>query len=179
MSASGDSAVAGFLIRDERPGDLEAIGDVNRLAFGGEAEAILVDRLRAGGCVIASLVAETAGRIVGHILFSEVRIDTPDGAVPAASLAPMAVLPHFQRNGIGAALVRRGLDVCRERGWSIVLVVGHPRYYPRFGFSAALAGRLRNPFAFGDAFMALELAPAALAGISGTVVYPDAFREME
>jgi len=87
----------------------------------------------------------------------------------------MAVLPRFQRRGIGTALVRRGLDICRECGWPIVLVVGDPRYYSRFGFSAAPAGRLRNPFASGDAFMALELTPTALAGVSGTVVYSDAF----
>ena len=165
-------------IREETPADYDAIREVNRLALWGDAEGQLIDRLRAEGLMIASLVAEVDGRVVGHILFSEVAIETPGGAVRAAALAPMAVRPEWQRRGIGSALVRRGLEVCRERGHAIVLVVGHPDYYPRFGFSAELARRLSSPFS-GDAFMALELRPGALEGVTGTVQYPEAFNAAE
>ena len=144
------------------------------MAFGGEEEVCLVDRLRADGLVIASLVAIENERIAGHILFSHLPVETPHGPLPAAALAPMAVLPDYQRRGIGGMFVRRGLELCRERGQSAVLVVGHPEYYPRFGFSAAAAKELRGPFS-GDVWMALELVPGALAGISGTVRYPEAF----
>jgi putative acetyltransferase len=94
--------------------------------------------------------------------------------IPAAALAPLAVAPARQRRGIGSALVRRGLDVCRERGRAAVIVLGHPSYYPRFGFSAALARGFRAPYA-GEAFMALELTPGALAAGAGDVRYPKAF----
>lgn len=103
-------------IRPETAADVEAIRDVNRLAFGQDDEARLVDALRGGGFVRLSLVAEESGLVVGHILFSDLPIITDVGTVPALALAPMAVLPEFQRRGIGSALVRRGLDECRRRG---------------------------------------------------------------
>ncbi|MBK5293497.1 MAG: N-acetyltransferase [Acidobacteriia bacterium] len=161
-------------IRDETPADWGDISTINRLAFHGDEEAELVGRLRASGLVIASLVAIEGGRAVGHILFSDLPIEAEGGMVRAAGLAPMAVAPQLQRQGIGSALVRRGLDVCRERGISIVIVVGHPAYYPRFGFSSEAAKNLRAPFS-GEAFMALELEPGALRGVRGTVRYPAAF----
>lgn len=165
-------------IRPETPLDLEAIREVNRLAFGREEEAEIVDRLRADGLVIASLVAEGNGGIAGHILFSRLPVETPAGTLAAASLAPMAVRPGCQRQGIGSALVRAGLEACRSAGLPAVIVVGHPGYYPRFGFSARLAQTLRGPFR-GPAWMALELTPGALSGIEGVVRYPAAFRLAE
>ncbi|MDP2997611.1 MAG: N-acetyltransferase [Bryobacterales bacterium] len=161
-------------IREETAGDHAGIREVNRLAFEGEEEALLVDRLRAQGLVVASLVAVAEDRVVGHILFSRLPIETPEGAVEAVALAPMAVRPEMQRSGIGSGLVRRGLEVARRRGEAIVIVVGHPGYYPRLGFSAQLAGRLSGPFS-GDVFMALELIPGALDGVTGIVRYPEAF----
>lgn len=161
-------------IRPETTDDFEGIRQVNRLAFGQDDEARLVDALREGGYVRLSLVAEIAGQIVGHILFSDLPIVTELGNVPALALAPMAVLPAFQNQRIGSELVRRGLDACRDEGHRIVIVVGHPTYYPRFGFSAALAARLESPFP-GDAFMAVELVPGALHGIAGRVEYPSPF----
>jgi putative acetyltransferase len=122
------------LIRPETSADHEAIRHVNRIAFGQDAEARLVDALRDGGYVGASLVAEQDGQVVGHILFSDLPIITEAGTVPSLALAPMAVLPEFQNQGIGSALVRRGLEVCKEQGHRIVVVVGHPQFYPRFGF---------------------------------------------
>jgi putative acetyltransferase len=161
--------------RVERAADLDAIRHVNRLAFGQDDEASLVDALRDGGYVRVSLVAEYEGRVVGHVLFSDLPITTEAGTVPALALAPLAVLPEFQNRGIGSELVRRGLDLCRERGHRIVVVLGHPGFYPRFGFSAELATRLASPFAGGESFMAAELVPGALDGVSGRVVYPPPF----
>src|SRR5215471_16638378 len=126
------------LIRPETSADHEAIRHVNRLAFGQDDEARLVDALRDGGYLRVSLVAERAGQVVGHILFSDLPILTEAGAVPALALAPMAVLPGFQRQGIGSTLVCRGLDECRRQGHRIVVVVGHPHFYPRLGFSSKL-----------------------------------------
>lgn len=163
-----------MLIREELPGDYHAIGEVNRKAFDGDVEAHLVERLRSDGVVIASLVTVYNDEIVGHVMFTDLSIETDHGVIHAASLAPMAVLPKFQRQGIGSALVRHGLEVCRERGESIVVVVGHPEYYPRFGFSTELAANLHGPYS-GPAWMALELVPGALSGVRGTVRYPAAF----
>jgi putative acetyltransferase len=162
-------------IRTERSGDKAAIWNVNQAAFEGEAEPSLVDALRNGGYVEVSLVAEVDSEIVGHILFSRVTIVTRDGSVDALSLAPMAVLPSRQRHGIGSRLVEAGLHACRERGHRIVLVLGHPDFYPRFGFSAASAQRLESPFGGGEAWMALELVSGALAGIEGRVEFSPPF----
>jgi putative acetyltransferase len=161
-------------IRPERPSDVEAIGGVHRLAFGREAEAQLIDALRDAGEMRVSLVAEAEGVVVGHILFSFLSIVTAGDTIPALALAPLAVLPEFQSRGIGSQLVRDGLSVCRDQRHRIVLVLGDPRYYRRFGFSAELARRLVSPFG-GDAFMALELADGALAGIEGNAIYPASF----
>ncbi len=162
------------VIRPEMPTDDDAIREVNRLAFGGEDEARLVADLRDGGYVRASLVAEEGGRVVGHILFGDLPIVTAIGTVEALALAPLAVLPSHQRRGIGSLLVREGLRACRDAGHRIVVVLGHPELYRRFGFSAELAGRLRSPFSC-PAFMAAELVPGALEGVEGKVRYPPPF----
>src|SRR3954454_15294077 len=120
-------------IRAERSGDLDAIREVNRLAFGGEGEVLLVDALRAGGHVRVSLVAEVGGEVVGHILFSALPIVTPKETVEALALAPLAVAPSCQRQGIGSMLTAEGPRACREAGHRIVVVLGHPEFYPRFG----------------------------------------------
>lgn len=147
---------------------------VNEAAFGQREEADLVERLHADGAVLDSLVAVRDNKVAGHILFSRMFIDTPAGAVAACALAPMAVSPSCQRQGIGAALIRAGLDAMRARGERIVLVVGHANYYPRFGFSTERARALASPFP-PAVFMALELVPGALAGVSGPVRYAAAF----
>src|SRR5207302_10588764 len=119
------------VIRPETSADHEAIRHVNRLGFGQDEEARLVEALREGGYVHLSLVAERAGQVIGHILFSDLPIITESGMVPALALAPMAVLPAFQNQGVGSALVRRGLDECRRQGHRIIVVLGHPHFYPR------------------------------------------------
>jgi putative acetyltransferase len=162
------------VVREEIPEDYEAIRNLNRLAFGGNEEAELVDRLRSTGFVVVSLVVIEDGEIVGHILFSELPIETDRGIIDAVSLAPMAVHPKWQRQSVGSALVRQGLEICRELGKTIVVVLGHPRYYSRFGFSAQRAKNLQGPFS-GEAWMALELRSGALDNVKATVRYPEAF----
>jgi putative acetyltransferase len=172
-----------LLLRPENPEDEREIRLINQAAFGRPDEADLVDRLRTEGAVLASLVAEEAARenkrgeekrIVAHILFSRMSIETTSGPVPAVALAPIAVLPERQRRGIGGKLIRYGLDLLRERGERIVIVLGDPDYYPRFGFSRDKAGLLESPFP-PEAFMALELEPGALDGVRGKVRYAAAF----
>jgi putative acetyltransferase len=150
------------------------IHTVSEVAFGGLDEADLVDKLRADGHALISLVAEVNAGIVGYILFSRMWIRTPDGLVSAVALAPVAVLPEHQRRGIGGRLIRYGLELLRCRGEKIVIVVGHPDYYPRFGFSREKARSLESPFPT-EAFMAIELSTGALDCIQGAVVYPAAF----
>ncbi len=161
-------------VRSETPDDRDTIRFVNEAAFGRPAEADLVDRLRAEGSVLASFVADIDRRVVGHILFSRMLIETECRAMPAVALAPVAVLPPEQQRGIGGRLIRHGLEWLRAADEQIVIVVGHPAYYPRFGFSTVRARALVHPFP-AEAFMALELAPGALDGIRGAVRYPDAF----
>jgi putative acetyltransferase len=167
-----------ILVRFEGVQDREAVRQVNRLAFGQEAEGRLVDALREGGFARVSVVAEINGQVVGHILFSDLSVITETGTVAALALAPMAVLPDFQRQGIGSALVRRGLEICREQGYRIVIVLGHPDFYPRFGFSPKLTERLQSPYGGGPSFMAAELVPGALTGVVGKVVYSQPFNDL-
>jgi putative acetyltransferase len=148
------------MIREAGIGDHAMIRDVNDAAFGQPDEGLLVDRLRADGDALAELVAEENGRIVGHILFSRLVLHGHD-VIEAAALAPMSVISGRQRTGIGSALVTAGLARCRALSLPAVVVLGHPDYYPRFGFSAASAARLKSPFS-GPAFMALGFDPAAL-----------------
>lgn len=165
-------------IRRERPEDYEAIDEVNRLAFGQDDEARLIRALREAGGFDPklSLVAVRDDRVVGHVLFSSVTVATTGGPVPALALAPMAVHPEVQNQGIGSRLVRDGLEVCRRLGHPIVVVVGHPGYYPRFGFTPARARGLEAPFQAPDeAFRVLELIPGALDGVAGIIEYPPAF----
>ena len=164
-----------LIIRPETPADHDAIRQVNSLAFGQDAEARLVDALRDGGYVRASLVAVKDQQVVGHVLFSELPIVTEAGTVLALALAPMAVLPELQNRGIGSALVRRGLEVCKEQGLQIVVVLGHPHFYQRFGFSSKLAAQLESPYSGRESFMAAELFPGALGGVTGRVLYPSPF----
>jgi len=173
------SSDTSLTIRPETPADYATVYEVNKLAFDNrDAEPKLVEALRDLPGVI-SLVAELNGQVVGHILFSPSYIETPNSNIPAISLAPLAVRPGYQNQGIGAALSRRGLDECQAQGHRIAIVLGHPNYYPRFGFSALQARPLVCPWGdCGEAWMALELAPGALEGVTGKVVYPKAFQNV-
>jgi putative acetyltransferase len=162
--------MTGIVIREELARDCVEIRRVNEAAFGRADEANLIEKLREPGDVLLSLVAEVDGEIVGHILFSRMTVETERGSIAAVALAPMAVTPGHQRKGVGSALVRRGLEVLRERGERVVLVLGHEHYYPRFGFSVEKARDLSSPFPR-EAYMAMELAEGELEGVRGTVRY--------
>ncbi len=162
-------------LRAASPKDAPAIRSVNQRAFGQPDEARLVDALRDSGAVVLELVAESNGRIAGHILFSELPIESPERTVRAAALAPMAIHPDFQRRGIGSALIKMSIPMLAHAGFDAVVVVGHEDYYPRFGFSADVARDLLHPFPPGPHFMALEITPGALEGFTGRVHYPPAF----
>jgi putative acetyltransferase len=164
-------------VRPETDLDFDIIRRVNRLAFGQEDEGHLVDALRAGGFLTLSMVAELDGKVVAHVSFSELKIITGEQTTAAISLAPASVLPEYQRQGIGTQLIQAALERCRDDGNQIAIVVGHPNYYPRFGFSAELARPLDSPYA-GDAFMALELVPGALDGVTGRVEFAPPFDAM-
>lgn len=162
-------------IRPEDPNDLAAVHAVNEAAFETSAEADLVDALRGKAQPLISLVAEVAGSIVGHILFSPVKLADESGHM-LMGLGPMAVIPQHQRQGIGSALVREGLNRCAALGCDAVVVLGHPAYYPRFGFVPASRYGLSSEYDVpDDVFMIMELQPGSLRGISGEVSYDEAF----
>lgn len=169
-------------IRAEAEEDRPAVRQINERAFGHAGEADLVEALRAKARPYLSLVAVSEGRPVGHILFTPVSIvsDASGGAArEALALGPMAVLPEFQNRGVGSALVRRGLDECRGLGHGAVVVVGHPEFYPRFGFVPARAKGLECEYPVPDeAFMVAELREGALDELKGVVKYRPEFGEV-
>ena len=168
-----------YLIRPENVEEFAAIREVNELAFGRSAEANLVDALRRSGKVVASLIAIEDEKIIGHIFFSPVVIETPAQSIKIIGLAPMAVLPAFQKRGIGAALVNAGLDACKKSGHAAVIVLGHPHYYPRFGFVPASRFGIKSEYDVRDeAFMALELQTDALTNCAGMAKYQEEFNEL-
>ena len=161
-------------IRPEAPSDHAAVDEINVAAFGGEAEARLVALLREQARPLVSLVAVEDGTLVGHIMFSPVSLHAFTGLM--MGLAPMALTPARQRRGIGSALVRAGLERCSETGAAAVVVLGHPDFYPRFGFLPAMRFGLMCQYDVpAEAFMAMELVPGALRGATGTVSYHPAF----
>lgn len=168
-----------MIVRQERPEDVAGIRHVNVQAFGQPAEADLVDLLRTRGKVILSLVATQNERIVGHILFSPVMIESEGGLFTAVGLAPMAVLPELQKQGIGSQLVKHGLEQCRQTGHECVVVLGHAEYYPRFGFVPASRYGLKCEYDVPDeVFMALELREGALKDRTGIAKYQPEFNEI-
>jgi putative acetyltransferase len=181
-----------ILIRTETIEDHEAVRRINELAFGQPNEADLVDALRENAHPCISLVAvvdeqvapksdklPACRRVVGHIFFSPVSIEAASGAFTAMGLAPMAVLPEHQNQGFGSQLVRDGLKECRRLGENIVVVLGHPNYYPRFGFVPASSKGLRSEYDVpNEVFMVMELTEGALAGRRGLVKYHSEFAKV-
>ncbi|MXY23025.1 MAG: N-acetyltransferase [Acidobacteria bacterium] len=159
-------------IRPERPEDVPGIRLVNQRAFGGPDEAGMVDEARARGGWMISLVAVADDQLVGHILFTPVTISASEHVREAAGLAPMAVDPGHQGRGIGTRLASEGLARCRAAGYGIAVVLGHPTYYPRFGFVPGSLHGIRFALDVPDeAFMVIELLPGALEGCSGVARY--------
>jgi len=165
-------------IRPETPEDIDSIRQVNEQAFGEKEEAELVGKLRNRGVLSLSLVAVQGNKVVGHIAFSPVVIESDCSSLEAIALAPMSVLPAYQRQGIGGQLVRAALEECRNLGYEIVVVLGHPTYYPRFGFVPSKPKGIGFEFeAPEEACMVLELREGALAGRGGIVKYQPEFKE--
>ena len=159
-------------IREEQPGDIAAIREVNRQAFGQDGESTLVDALRASGTVLLSLVATVGDEVVGHIMYTPLQV----GDVTGAALAPMAVLPDHQGHGIGSQLVRAGTRRLEASGCPFIIVLGHPHYYPRFGFTPASQRGITCEWDVpAEAFMLLVLDHARMASVSGRAVYRPEF----
>ena len=166
-----------IIIREEGHRDVESIRAVNVAAFETTTEADLVGALRERAASLISLVAEDGGNIIGHILFSPATLANEPG-LHLMGLAPMAVVPSRQRQGIGSSLVRDGLERCRQCNAAAVVVLGHPAYYRRFGFSPAAHLSFRSEYDVpADVFMIRELRGGALTGRSGTIRYHPVFGE--
>lgn len=168
----------GLDYRLERPGEEESIRSLHRVAFSRHDEAALVDELRDGGYLILSLVADRDGEILGHIAFSRVGIENGGPRCRASILAPIAVLPAHQHQGIGKTMIHESLARLEQAGENITFVVGEPGYYARFGFTAVRAAEFDSDYS-GPAFMARDLnVPDARLG-SGRLIIPPPFGNMD
>jgi putative acetyltransferase len=158
-------------IRKERPGDEKAVFDVNYRAFGQDPEPKAVDALRKNCPEGISLVAEEEGKIIGHILFTPAWIETAQKTVHGMGLAPLAVAPECQRKGVGTALIQSGIEELRAADTPFIVVIGHPGYYPKFGFEKGSKYGFRSEYdeVPDDAFMLLVFQPEAIQGIRGTI----------
>jgi putative acetyltransferase len=165
-------------IREEQSEDIPVIREVNKRAFGQPQEADIVDELRRNCNDLLSLVAVAQDQVVGYILFSPATIESEDRIVRGVGLAPMAVLPEYQRKGVGAELIRTGITRLESKGCPFVIVLGHAEYYPRFGFETASRYGLRSEWDVpDDAFMILILNKSEMQGISGLARYRPEFAE--
>ena len=166
-----------LIVRKEEPQDSSAVRKINREAFARDAEARLVEALRQNEKISLSLVAIVDERLVGHILFTPMQIISPTGDThQVVGLGPVAVLPENQQHGIGSALCQKGLAMIHEAGHQAVLVLGHPTYYPRFGFQPASLFQINCAYDVpAEAFMALELQEGALDGVTGVAHYQPEF----
>lgn len=163
-------------IRDEISSDIEKIWEINTDAFGTDEEANLVNALRSSGCAYVSLVAETEDKVVGYILFTPVELSGNKNNLKIAGLAPMAVSSQYQNKGIGSKLVKAGLDRCKYLGYNAVVVLGHPNYYPKFGFVPSVKYGIKSEYEVPDeVFMILELTPGSLKNHKGVIKYHEAF----
>jgi putative acetyltransferase len=161
-----------LLIRPETSADHLAVFAIHTKAFGQEDESQMVERVRAAGHAHLSLVAALDEQVMGHVLFSPVSIEHNPHGYLVLGLAPIAVLPEVQQQSIGSRLIRAGLEACKDLGVAAVVLLGHPSYYPRFGFTpAAVHGLFYNGLDVGDPFMVLELIPNTLSNLSGAVGY--------
>jgi putative acetyltransferase len=167
-------------IRRENQEDVLAIYEVNRTAFDREDEAQLVDILRKefpDGLI--SLVAEVAGKVVGHILFSRMTVEDGERVYQAIGLGPMAVTPAYQGKGIGSKLVLEGMIACKAAGNEIVIVLGHPWFYPKFGFVPSSPYGIRwEHEAPDEVFMVFELVDGSLENVQGTARYLPPFEDV-
>ncbi|MHC4538972.1 MAG: GNAT family N-acetyltransferase [Planctomycetota bacterium] len=167
-----------YEIRSEQPQDIASIRELNSQAFGQEQEASVVEKLRENCNDILSLVAVAEDEVVGHILFSPAVIEGEHGSIVGTGLAPLAVLPEYQRQGIGSDLVKAGIAEVREGGCPFIIVLGHPEYYPRFGFEPASKFGIRSEWEVPDEpFMILMLDEKVMSGVSGVARYRQEWAE--
>jgi putative acetyltransferase len=165
------------IVREEAPADFSSVEALLERAFGRPDEASLVRRVRDADPRVISLVAVTDDRIVGHILFTPVAMEAHQTLL--MGLGPMAVEPAQQRQGIGTALAREGLEACRAAGTGLIFVLGHAEYYPRFGFQpAAASGFHYKSEEFDPHFMVLELVPGSTGARGGMVSYLPEFDQV-
>ena len=169
-------------IRQEQPADQQAVYELNKATFGQESESKLVESLRGSDAFIPalSLVAVAGEEVVGHILFTKIKITDENGrSFDSLALAPMAVKPARQRQGVGGKLITYGLSRAKALGYTSVIVLGHEAYYPKYGFTPAINWQIKPPFEVPEnAFMAIELVTGGLQGVTGTVKYPEAFGQV-
>lgn len=172
-----------IIIKQEQKNNYEIVEDLIKRSFENEefsdkSEHLLVNRLRNSSSFIKelSLVAFDEEKIVGHILFTKAKIDNDKEAFETLALAPVSVLPDYQGKGIGSKLIQEGLKIAKEIGYKSVIVLGHDKYYPKFGFIPASNFNIKAPFEVPDeAFMALELVRNGLKNVNGIVVYAKEF----
>ena len=171
-----------LIIRQENNADYKKIYELNLLAFEEKEEAVLVDLLRKNDEFIPqlSLVALYNNEIVGHILFTKIRIiDDNENEQESLALAPMAVLPKYQKKGIGGTLIKKGLNIATKLNFKSVIVLGHEHYYPKFGFVPTVKWNIKSPFEVpANVFMGIELVKNSLENVSGIVKYPKEFEEV-
>jgi putative acetyltransferase len=165
-------------IRQEKPEDIPLIYSVHEQTFKRDAEAKLADKLRQTCADHLSLVADDNGTIAGHIMFTPVLIKNGK-EIQGMGLAPMAVLPSRQRRGLGTLLVKTGLQILQDKGCPFVIVLGHPDYYPRFGFQPASRFNIKSQWEGvpDEAFMILVMDEKVMSNVSGTALFSDKFNE--
>lgn len=166
-----------IIISKEIRSDIQQIWEVNSTAFETNSEADLVNRLRNCGVDFISLVAKLDDTIVGHILFTEIELENSD--IKIIGLAPMAVIPKFQNCGIGTVLVKQGIKECKAKGYKAIAVLGHPNYYPKFGFTASVKFEIKSGYDVPDeVFMLKELVENSLLEQNGIVKYHEEFNKL-
>ncbi len=168
----------GLRIRPERPADIPAITTIHQAAFQGEGEGRLVELLRQNGKAEISLVAEADSQVIGHVLFSPVTIASRADLLRGLGLAPVGVLPAWQKQGAGTGMIQLGLKMANLRGYNYCVVLGDPGYYQQFGFQAAALFGLENEYGAHDEFMALEFRRGCLSGAAGLVQYAPEFNQL-
>ena len=174
-----NGAIVAIIIRPEVPEDHQKIRTINLSAFETDVEANLIEALRRSGIPLISLVAEQNGELVGHILFSPVRMEGSGSDVSIAGLAPMAIFPEYQKQGIGTLMIEEGVKRCHEAGYAAIVVLGHPQYYQKFGFIPSVRFGIRSEYDVpDDVFMVRELDRGALDGCKGTVKYHEVFNKL-
>jgi len=166
-------------IREEQLSDIEKVYEINSDAFGRDNEPNLVNALRARLSSYISLVADDNANVIGHIMFTPVELSGSEDKLKIMGLAPLAVLSNYQSKGVGSKLVQEGIERCKSQGYDAIVVLGHPNYYPKFGFIPSVSYGIKSEYEVSDEkFMVLELVLDSLKGSGGVIKYHDAFSSL-